>query len=66
LESPVLQAEEDVKLVPSIAARAVPSDLVLRTLGDLAPRRIVYAALPRSPLPAARVLVRFLAQVAGQ
>ncbi|SNT37480.1 DNA-binding transcriptional regulator, LysR family [Streptosporangium subroseum] len=55
-----------ITLVPSIAAGAVPPDLVLRSLGDLAPRRIVSAALPGTPLPAARALVRFLAKVAGQ
>ncbi|MEU8207366.1 LysR family transcriptional regulator [Streptosporangium sp. NPDC049046] len=55
-----------VTLVPSIAASAVPPDLVLRSLGDLAPRRTVYAALPPNPLPAARTLVRLLAGAAGQ
>ncbi|WP_344915759.1 LysR family transcriptional regulator [Streptosporangium oxazolinicum] len=55
-----------VTLVPAIAAYAVPSDLVLRSLGDLAPRRTVYAALPPAPLAAARALVRLLARKAGQ
>ncbi|GAA3104077.1 LysR family transcriptional regulator [Streptosporangium carneum] len=59
-----------VTLVPAIAARAVPAGLVLRSLGDLAPRRTVYAALPRTTpptaLPAARTLVRFLSEAAGQ
>ncbi|MEV4097333.1 LysR family transcriptional regulator [Streptosporangium saharense] len=57
-----------VTLVPGIAAQAVPADLVLRSLGDLAPRRTVYAALPRttppSVLPAARTLAHFLADAA--
>ncbi|GAA3031706.1 LysR family transcriptional regulator [Streptosporangium longisporum] len=55
-----------ITLVPAIAAHAVPPDLVLRSLGDLAPRRTVYAALPPAPLPAARTLVRLLARQAGQ
>ncbi|MEU8383895.1 LysR substrate-binding domain-containing protein, partial [Streptosporangium sp. NPDC048865] len=55
-----------VTLVPAIAAYAVPADLVLRSLGGLAPRRTVYAALPSAPLPAARTLVRLLAGQAGQ
>ncbi|MEV8636443.1 LysR family transcriptional regulator [Streptosporangium sp. NPDC051023] len=59
-----------VTLVPAIAVQAVPGDLVLRSLGDLAPRRTVYAALPRTTpptaLPAARALVRFLAGAARQ
>ncbi|MER7208740.1 LysR family transcriptional regulator [Streptosporangium sp. NPDC000239] len=58
-----------VTLVPGIAAHAVPRDLVLRSLGDLAPRRSVYAALPRatppSVLPAARALAGFLADAVG-
>ena len=55
-----------ITLVPAIAAHAVPPDLVLRSLGELAPRRTVYAALPPVPLPAARTLVRLLAVQAGQ
>ncbi|MGC5013021.1 LysR family transcriptional regulator [Streptosporangium sp. DT93] len=55
-----------ITLVPAIAAQAVPFDLVLRSLGDLAPRRTVYAALPPAPLPAARTLVRLLSGQAGQ
>ncbi|MFF5212119.1 LysR family transcriptional regulator [Streptosporangium sp. NPDC000396] len=55
-----------VTLVPAIAARAVPPELVLRSLGDLAPRRTVYAALPHTILPAARTLVRYLSEAAGQ
>ncbi|MEV7011593.1 LysR family transcriptional regulator [Streptosporangium sp. NPDC051022] len=55
-----------VTLVPAIAARAAPAGLVLRSLGDLAPRRTVYAALPRTVLPAARTLVSLLAEAAGQ
>ena len=45
-------------LVPVMAAPAVPADVVLRPIGDLAPRRMVYAALPRTaPLPAAMALL---------
>ncbi|GGT06939.1 LysR family transcriptional regulator [Planobispora rosea] len=55
-----------VTLVPSLAAWAVPPGLVLRSLGEFAPRRTVSAALPRTPLPAARALLEFLAgAVAG-
>ncbi|ADG88810.1 LysR family transcriptional regulator [Thermobispora bispora] len=47
-----------VTLVPVMAAPAVPADVVLRPIGDLAPRRMVYAALPRTaPLPAAMALL---------
>ncbi|MFD5029248.1 LysR family transcriptional regulator [Streptomyces sp. NPDC058405] len=45
-----------VALVPSLAAWAVPAELVLCRLGDLAPRRTVHIALPAAPLPAARGL----------
>jgi DNA-binding transcriptional LysR family regulator len=45
-----------VALVPSLAARAVPADLVLRRLDDPALRRAVHAALPASPLAAALML----------
>lgn len=55
-----------ITLVPAIAAPAVPPELVLRSLGDLAPHRTVYAALPGTPLPAARTLVRLLSEAAGQ
>ncbi|WP_306868639.1 LysR family transcriptional regulator [Streptosporangium brasiliense] len=55
-----------ITLVPAIAAQAVPPDLVLRSLGDLAPRRTVYTVLPATPLPAARTLVRHLCEAAGQ
>jgi DNA-binding transcriptional LysR family regulator len=40
-------------LVPSLAAWAVPAELVLCRLGDLALRRTVHIALPATPLPAA-------------
>ncbi|ETK32686.1 LysR family transcriptional regulator [Microbispora sp. ATCC PTA-5024] len=50
-----------VTLVPAMAAPAVRSDIALRRLGDLAPRRSVYAALPRTTaLPAARTLLALL------
>ncbi|MFH8518884.1 LysR family transcriptional regulator [Streptomyces gelaticus] len=45
-----------VALVPSLAAWAVPAELVLCRLGDLAPRRTVHVALPAAPLPAALAL----------
>ncbi|WP_221315421.1 LysR family transcriptional regulator [Sphaerisporangium krabiense] len=50
-----------VALVPSMAAAAVRGDLVLRSLGELAPRRRVFAALPRRVrLPAAETFLTFL------
>jgi DNA-binding transcriptional LysR family regulator len=55
-----------VTLVPALAVQAVPADLVVRSLGEFAPRRTVYAALPRTALPAARVLLGFLRRQAGQ
>ncbi|MFG1751068.1 LysR family transcriptional regulator [Streptosporangium sandarakinum] len=55
-----------ITLVPALAAPAVPAGLVLRSLGESAPRRTVSTALPRTPLPAARALVRLLAEAAGQ
>ncbi|WP_331767552.1 LysR family transcriptional regulator [Embleya sp. NBC_00896] len=42
-----------VALVPSLAARAVPDELVLCRLTDPALRRTVHVALPATPLPAA-------------
>ncbi|WP_424531413.1 LysR family transcriptional regulator [Sphaerisporangium viridialbum] len=55
-----------VALVPSMAARAVRGDLVLRSLGEQAPRREVYAALPRAaPVPSAETLLGLLRRVAG-
>ncbi|MFI6339142.1 LysR family transcriptional regulator [Streptomyces sp. NPDC050535] len=42
-----------VALVPSLAASAVPAELVLRPLTDPALRRTVHVALPATPLPAA-------------
>ncbi|MFI6583146.1 LysR family transcriptional regulator [Embleya sp. NPDC050493] len=42
-----------VALVPSLAARAVPDELVLRRLTDPALRRTVHVALPTAPLPTA-------------
>jgi DNA-binding transcriptional LysR family regulator len=51
-----------VTLVPELAARAVPADLVLRPLRGLAPVRKVYAALPEEPLPSAREFVRLLGE----
>ncbi|GAA3801621.1 LysR family transcriptional regulator [Sphaerisporangium flaviroseum] len=50
-----------VALVPAMAARAVRGDLALRSLGEQAPRRRVYAALPHTtPLPAAERLLGLL------
>lgn len=45
-----------VALVPSLATRAVPPELVLCRLGDLPPHRTVHLALPATPLPAALTL----------
>lgn len=42
-----------VAMVPSLAARAVPDELVLCRLSDPALRRTVHVALPTAPLPAA-------------
>ncbi|GAT65724.1 lysR family transcriptional regulator [Planomonospora sphaerica] len=55
-----------VTLVPALAARAVPAELVVRSLGESAPRRTVFTALPRTALPAARALAGFLRRQAGQ
>ncbi|WP_285708482.1 LysR family transcriptional regulator [Microtetraspora sp. NBRC 16547] len=52
-----------VTLVPAMAAEGVRgrTDLVLRPLGEFAPRRAVYAALPSTaPLPAALAFLRRL------
>ncbi|TDC87037.1 LysR family transcriptional regulator [Nonomuraea deserti] len=51
-----------VTLVPELAARAVPRDLVLRPLRGMAPARKVYAALPDTPLPAALELAGMLGE----
>ncbi|WP_237110701.1 LysR family transcriptional regulator [Nonomuraea sp. MG754425] len=51
-----------VTLVPELAARAVPADLVLKPLRGTTPARKVYAALPETPLPAALELVEMLGQ----
>ncbi|MEN3537194.1 LysR family transcriptional regulator [Microbispora sp. ZYX-F-249] len=52
-----------VTLVPAMAAPAVRGDVALRSLGEFAPRRTVYAALPRTaPLPAARALLGLLSR----
>ncbi|GAA3698829.1 LysR family transcriptional regulator [Nonomuraea antimicrobica] len=51
-----------VTLVPELAARAVPGDVVLKPLRGTAPARKVYAALPETPLPAALELVEMLGQ----
>jgi DNA-binding transcriptional LysR family regulator len=45
-----------VALVPSLAARAVPAELVLCRLDDPALRRTIHLALPASPLAAALTL----------
>lgn len=50
-----------IALVPALAAPALRPDVVLRSLGESAPRRTVYAALPRdAALPAARALLDHL------
>ncbi|WP_055482270.1 LysR family transcriptional regulator [Sphaerimonospora mesophila] len=55
-----------VTLVPALAVPAVRGDLALRPLGAFAPRRTVYAALPRAvPLPAAGALLDLLRAEAG-
>ncbi|MFG2624453.1 LysR family transcriptional regulator [Streptomyces sp. NPDC048473] len=54
-----------VALVPSLAAWAVPAELALCRLGDLAPRRTVYVALPAAPLPAALKLRDLLHDAVG-
>ncbi|MFF3484486.1 LysR family transcriptional regulator [Streptomyces sp. NPDC002701] len=51
-----------VALVPSLAARAVPDELVLRRLTDPHLRRTVHVALPAAPLPAALKLRDLLHQ----
>jgi len=51
-----------VTLVPELAARAVPHDLVLVPLRGQMPARTVYAALPDRPLPAARELAGMLGE----
>ncbi|MEU3463807.1 LysR family transcriptional regulator [Streptomyces sp. NPDC006733] len=45
-----------VALVPALAARAVPADLVLRPLAGQLPHRTIHLALPATPLPAALAL----------
>ncbi|GAB2602736.1 LysR family transcriptional regulator [Kribbella endophytica] len=54
-----------VALVPSLAARAVPDELVVRRLTDPALRRTVHVALPAAPLPAALKLRDLLQDAAG-
>ncbi|GGT14642.1 LysR family transcriptional regulator [Streptomyces atratus] len=54
-----------VALVPSLAAWAVPAELALCRLGDLAPRRTVHVALPAAPLPAALKLRDLLHDAVG-
>jgi DNA-binding transcriptional LysR family regulator len=49
-----------ITMVPAMAAPAVRADLALRPLGAFAPRRTVYAALPRPALASARALLNFL------
>ncbi|WP_061295537.1 LysR family transcriptional regulator [Herbidospora cretacea] len=55
-----------VTLVPALATQGMRPDLVLRPIAQQAPRRTVFAALPRAPLPAARELARVLAGAAGR
>ncbi|QDY78781.1 LysR family transcriptional regulator [Streptomyces qinzhouensis] len=49
-----------VALVPSLAARAVPADIVLRPLTDPALHRTIHTARPSVPLAAARELEELL------
>ncbi|BAL87863.1 putative LysR-family transcriptional regulator [Actinoplanes missouriensis 431] len=49
-----------VALVPSLAAWALPTELVLCRLDDPALRRTIHVALPAAPLPAALTLARLL------
>ncbi|MGI5272517.1 LysR family transcriptional regulator [Nonomuraea sp. CA-218870] len=51
-----------VTLVPELAARAVPSSLVLRRLRGQMPTRTVYAILPEPALPAATELAGMLGE----
>lgn len=51
-----------VALVPALAARAVPSELVLCRIGDVPPQRTVHVALPSAPLPVALRLHQLLAR----
>ncbi|MEU8660374.1 LysR family transcriptional regulator [Actinoplanes philippinensis] len=53
-----------VALVPTLAARAVPAELVLCRLNDPALRRTIHLALPVAPLPAALALGDVLRAVA--
>ncbi|WP_066372034.1 LysR family transcriptional regulator [Herbidospora mongoliensis] len=55
-----------VTLVPALATQGMRPDLVLRPIARQAPRRTVFAALPRVALPAARELARVLAGAAGR
>ncbi|MFJ2239260.1 LysR family transcriptional regulator [Streptomyces sp. NPDC087859] len=54
-----------VALVPSLAAWAVPDELVLRSLTDPALRRTVHVALPAVPIPAALKLRDLLHDAVG-
>ncbi|MEO3978696.1 LysR substrate-binding domain-containing protein [Streptomyces sp. CAU 1734] len=49
-----------VALVPALAARSVPEELVLRRIAGLVPHRTVHIALPADPLPAALTLRELL------
>ncbi|MFE3451006.1 LysR family transcriptional regulator [Nonomuraea sp. NPDC059194] len=51
-----------VTLVPELAARAVPDELVVRPISEEGSRRKVYAALPEVPLPSALAFVGILGQ----
>jgi DNA-binding transcriptional LysR family regulator len=54
-----------VALVPSLAAQAVPDELVVRRLSDPALRRTVHVALPGAPLTAALKLRDLLQDAVG-
>lgn len=55
-----------VALVPALAARAVPPELVLCRIGDVPPRRTVHVALPTTPLPTALRLRQLLARAVDE
>lgn len=56
-----------VTLVPRILSRAIRPDVALRSLGESAPRRTVFVALPAvAPLPAALALLDVLRDTARQ
>jgi DNA-binding transcriptional LysR family regulator len=55
-----------VALVPALAARAVPPELVMCRLGDSPPQRTVHIAMPTAPLPSALRLQQLLVGAAEE